>query len=291
MGVEDRIRGLSKPSRTEKRQTEQDAREFAEEVLQILRDSEDKIIQGKTENDAQRLAAILSFIRGQVTERMVMTHSYPVIHRADDPKQRLALEAGQMIYDIVHQHRHPVHTFFRGLLNEKLQPRQKPRRDVYRWAILMTCALRLEEVNAEKRWPRIRAIREMRNNPVIVEHVPSEQWLTNVITQNADKTEPDYKGIIQDLRRRLKAAKADTTEAIIGWTAANLQFSQDPLDLGAATEVERRAVVSIPRDGSAPVLLVPDSGVIPVTIQPQRDGEAVSLRLGPPPESDGATEP
>ena len=81
------------PSRSQKRLADEaDAKpNSAEEVLQLLRESEGKIVQVfATKNEAERLAAILSFIRGQVTECVVQSLDYPVTHRADDPRQRLA---------------------------------------------------------------------------------------------------------------------------------------------------------------------------------------------------------
>ena len=277
MGIEKKIREMADiPSRSQKRADEADAKEFAEEVLQLLRESEGKIVQGATKNKAERLAAILSFIRGQVTECVVQSLDYPVTHRADDPRQRLALEAGQMLYDIVHQQRHPVHKFFKGLLTDAMSPRQAPRREIYRRSLLMACTRALEIANVEQQWSRVRAIREMRKNPVIAEHVPSEQWLTNRISQDADCTEPDYKGVTIDLLGRLKAAQAQTTEAIIGWTAANLQFSQAPLDMEAATRIEHRGSVLIPRDGGPPVFQLPKGGAIPLVVR-QTEGNNIPL--------------
>lgn len=288
MGVEKQIRQMmEKPSHSKKRAAETEANEFAQEVLQLLRESEDKIVQGATKNDAERLAAILSFIRGQVTECVVQALDYPATHRADDPRQRLALEAGQMLYDIVHQQRHPVHKFFKGLLTDAMSPRQAPRREVHRRSLLMACARSLEIANKEQGWNRMRAIREMRKNPVIAEHVPSEQWLTNRISQDADCTDPDYKGVIVDLMGRLKAARAETTEAIIVWTAANLQFSQDPLDMEAATRIEHRGSVLIPPDGGPPLFQLPKGGVIPIAVRPPEGRENIRLSYFSPEGSQG----
>jgi len=278
MGVEKQIRDMvDKPTHSKKKAAETEAREFAEEVLQLLRESEGKIVQGATKNDAERLAAIFSFIRGQVTECVVQALDYPATHRPDDPRQRLALEAGQMLYDIVHQQRHPVHKFFKGLLSDAMSPRQAPRREIYRRSLLMACARALEIANKEQGWNRMRAIREMRKNPVIAEHVPSEQWLTNLISQQADCTDPDYKSVIVDLLGRMKAARAEITESIIVWTAGNLQFSQAPLDMEAATRIEHRGSVLIPRDGGPPLFQLPKGGAIPVVTRPHEGDENIRL--------------
>lgn len=280
MGVEKQIRRMiESPPHSKRKAADAEAKEFAQEVLQLLRESENKPVQGVTKNDAERVAAILSFIRGQVTECVVQALDYPVTHRADDPRQRIALEAGQMIYDIVHQQRHPVHKFFKGLLTDDMAPRQTPRRETYRRSLLMACTRALMIANAEKEWNRIKAIRVMRQNPVIAEHVPNPEQLSSFISTNADSTDPDYKGQITDYLDRMRAARATTTEAIIAWTAANLQFSEAPLDLEAATRIEHRGSVLIPRDGGPPVFQLPQGGAVPLMLHPPEGGAPVRLTI------------
>ncbi len=144
-----------------------------------------------------------------------------------------------MLYDIVHQQRHPVHKFFKGLLTDAMSPRQAPRRDLIVARSSWPAPVRSKSPtwsssgaafgpsgDAEK--PGDRRARPQRA-------VADQSHLAG-----RGCTDPDYKGVTMDLNGRLKAAQAQTTEAIIGWTAANLQFSQAPLDMEAATRIEHR---------------------------------------------------
>lgn len=275
MGVEKKIRRMvENPPRSKRRSDDADAKEFAQQVLTLLRESQDKLVEGETKNEAERLAAILAFIRGLVTSVVHQSINYPITHRIDGPRQRVALEAGQMIYDIVHQQRHPVHRFFRGLLTDAMAPRQAPRKELHRRALLMACTRALEVANVGQMWSRAKAIRTMRKNSVLADHIQSEQWLTNLISQQADSTDPDYKGLIADLLNRLRAAQATTTDTIIMWTAANLQFSEAPLDMAAATQIETLVSMLVPPDGGTPILQLPGGKAVPLVALPA--GELVA---------------
>ncbi len=278
MGVEKQIRNMiEKPSRSKKRVDEADAKEFAQEVLQILRSAERGPLKGESQTEAERLAAVLSFMRCKMIECWNQAIDFPSVHRFDDPRQRVAFEAGQMLHDIMHQQRHPIHKFFRGLLSEEMPSRQTPRREFFRRSVLMACVRALKVANAMSDWNRAKAIRVMQQNKVLAAHIPDADQLSSFITRNETSEDPNYKGQIAEILDRMSRAGVTTTDGIIAWTVASIEYREAPLDMETATRVDHIGVAMFPKDGGPPQLLRPAVRVLQINVDKEHGSDAEFL--------------
>ncbi|SDO51290.1 hypothetical protein SAMN05216360_12511 [Methylobacterium phyllostachyos] len=241
--------------------SDRDAREFANEVFSALNEmAAHEAVQGHSASEAERLAAVFTFLRTLTLEYMRQVRNYPETVGAEQERMRVAMEAFIMLRDVARPRRHPVHKFFRGA-GQRLQPRQPTSREMGRDCILFAAIGALVAAGAQQEMRPAAAIRLLKGRPGINKHIQqSEEALAKALSRK--EIEPEYADDIADYRAMMSWAGDLSTEGILAWAEMALNSRENPLDRAAATTIKQLGMVRHASDGSA-VLMRPRPPRVP----------------------------
>lgn len=224
MRVEQKIRdGQAKDARA----ADAEAKSFAEDVLSVMQSAKQMPPPfDYAETEAQRLAAVLTFLKTLVTESIVNEGSF---QEDTHPRKILAHEALRMLNDITDGDSHPVHKFLAGI---RKPGRPSSSLDLHKGAILVACVRRVRALEPGSPPTKSDVIRKMMRHPELSPYLENDNQVASMIGRTEDKLEAQ--GMIKEYSEALAEEGGDTATSVIARTAYLVGLRHKPLDMRAA---------------------------------------------------------
>lgn len=251
-----------------------DAREFADEVLDLIGDLRGERPTGPAHTDAERLAATFLYLRSLVIQNLRQFHHHPEIQAAEFERARVAQDALTMLDDMVRRRRHPVHKFYRGTQHE-LKPKGPTSQSMAIECRLVACAEAIQELSKPVAIGRPAAIRLVLSRPLLAAHVRSERDFEGFYKKRRE--DPAYAAKVDGFRDIMGLVGVRDPEGALAWAESGMSVTTAPLQFEAASQIRDLGVV-VQREDGARAFVKPTPS--PLRALPDRDDGRPAIQIG-----------
>lgn len=249
MRIEKQIKqGMNKEQRQTDAAKKQKNKIFAAEVKELLRSSwSNSPTAGEASTEAERLAAVLLFMRTQLVEYMRIQGNFRGVKTGFIHRDRVAMDAWVMLSDIVRCRRHPIHDFFDGISGE-MNERRPATHDVYLNSALIACVQALQETDDKLSLGS--CVRAMQRHPGLGPYTPNEATMRARIHKSETGSVADeYAELIRHYRNQMVSQYPINRETIIARASDIASLIGHPLSMEAATTIMDYSLVSKGSEG------------------------------------------
>ncbi|EIZ81906.1 hypothetical protein WYO_5494 [Methylobacterium sp. GXF4] len=251
-----------------------EAREFADEVRDLIKDFRGERPVGPAQTEAERLAAVFIYLRSVVIQNLRQFHHHPEIQETEFERARVAQEALTMLDDMALVRRHSVHKYFTGT-RKILKPKGPTSQSMSIECRLIACAEAIQESGKPITIKKPDAIRLILTRPLLSAHVKSERDFEGFYKKF--RTDPDYAAKVAGYRDIMALTGVRDAESALKWAETGMTFATAPLRLEAASQVRDLGVV-VQREDGARAFVQPTPS--PLRTLPDRTAGALKIATG-----------